>query len=156
MRSPNLLALGLGVVLGLIVSVSPSYAGNRPSETPLFQMLNGEVSRELNGTGGSFPLADGGGLSVVTYDAGVGCQAVATGAVYEAHCSAAGHFCPWGDGGCSSAIGSQNFGKPVNASTATAPAPFWFVTEASTTSTKLVCVTPSASASMVCALFRMR
>ena len=145
-----------GLVMGLALAVTRAEAGNRPSELPLFSMLNGEVSRDLNAGGGGFPLADGGGLTLATHDAGIGCNLVATGAVYEMHCSAAGHFCPWSDGGCSSAIGSQAYGKPVNASVATAPAPYYFVTEASTTATKLVCVTPSASAAMICAMFRMK
>lgn len=158
MKPIHILSGALGFVLALAFVVTPAQAENRPyGELNFFQLLNGEVSRELNTGGGSFPLADGGGLSIVTYDAGIGCNTVATGAVYEVHCNAAGHFCPWGDGGCSSAIGSQNYGRPINASTATAPAPYYFTAQPGATGTsKLICVTPSASASMVCALFRMK
>lgn len=149
---PNTIALALGIVLGLAASVSPVHAGNRPSETVLFQSLNGEVSRELNAT-----VADGGGLSLMTLDAGIGCNMLATGAVYEMHCDSPGHFCPWGDGGCSTAIGSQAYGKPFNSSTPSAPAPLYFVTEASATATKLICVAPaSGDATLTCATFRLR
>lgn len=147
----------LGIAMGLALSVTPAEAGTRPgSELGLFQILNGEVVRELNASGGGF--ADGGGLSIVTLDAGIGCNTLATGAVYEMHCDSAGHFCPWGDGGCSNAIGSQAYGKPINASTPTAPAPFYFVLQGdSTNATKRVCVTPvSGDATMICAPFRLR
>lgn len=149
----NLIALGLGVVLGLVLSVSDAHAGNRPSDGVMFQMLNGEVSREANAL-----VTDGGGLSLWTVDAGPGCNTVATGAVYEMHCNAGAHFCVWGDGGCSSTIGSQGYGRPVAASSPSAPAPYFFVTQSDTTNaTKQVCVAPaSGSTSTTCALFRMR
>lgn len=145
----NLIALGLGLVLGLVLSVSPAHAGNRPSDGVMYQMLNGEVSREMQ--------ADGGGLTLWTADAGIGCAQVATGAVYEMHCNAAAHFCGWSDGGCSTTIGSQAYGRPVAASSASAPVPYFFVTQGDTSSsTKLVCAIPSASAALTCSLFRMR
>lgn len=149
----NLLALGLGLVLGLVLSIAPAHAGNRPSDGVMFQMLNGEVSRELNSL-----VADGGGLTLVTYDAGPGCGLVSTGAVYEMHCNAGAHFCGWNDGGCSSTIGSQAYGRPVAASTTSAPAPYFFMTQADTVNTtKLVCIAPaSGNSTAQCALFRMR
>lgn len=149
MRHGHFLALGL--ILGLGVSVAT--AGNRPTADNGFLMLNGEQTRDLNVT-----VADGGGLTLVTLDAGVGCNLVATGAVYEMHCNAAGYFCAWGDGGCSSAISSQAYGRPVNASTPTAPAPFFFMTQTDTTNaTKQVCITPaSGTVNMICAPFRLR
>lgn len=159
MKSPSLLALGLGVVLGLLLSVPAAQAENRPTELDLFQRLNGETYRDLNAGGGGFPLADGGGLSLMTLDAGIGCNTLRTGAVYEMHCDSPVHFCPWGDGGCSNAIGSQAYGKPVNASTPSAPFPFYFVVEGNATSgaTKLICITPaSGDATAICAPFRMK
>lgn len=149
----NLIALALGIVAGFVLSVSPVHAGNRPSDGVMFQMLNGEVSRELN-----VVVADGGGLTLWTVDAGPGCNRVATGAVYEMHCANAGHFCGWADAGCGSTIGSAQYGRPVAASSPSAPAPYFFMTQADTVNaTQQVCVAPaSGSASMTCALFRMR
>ena len=142
-----------GMAIGLVLAVAPAQAGNRPAELGLFSMLNGEVSRDLNAV-----VADGGGVTLMTLDAGIGCNLVSTGAVYEMHCDSAGHFCAWSDGGCSSAVSSQAYGRPVNASTPAAPAPYFFVTEASTSSaTKQVCYTPaSGDATGICALFRMK
>lgn len=150
---PNLIALALGVVLGLVLSISPVHAGNRPSDGVMFQMLNGEVYRDLNTYS-----PDGGGLTLFVNDAGVGCTTVATGAVYEMHCNAGAHFCAWSDAGCSSNIALQSYGRPVAASTTSAPAPYFFVTQSDTASTsKLVCIAPaSGSTSSTCALFRMR
>lgn len=156
------LFLALGLAMGLALSIRPAQAENRPSEGPLFQLLNGEVSREMNAGAGA--NADGGGLSLYSVDAGPGCNNVATGAVYEMHCNAAGHFCPWGsDGGaglafCGTTIGSVAYGKPVNASTPSAPAPFYFVAGPGTQgSTKNVCIVPaSGTLAMTCALFRMK
>jgi len=148
------LALAAGLLAGLVVSVAPARAENRPSETPLFQMLNGEVSRELNAV-----VADGGGLTLMTLDAGIGCNLVATGAVYEMHCDSPVHFCAWEDGGCSVAIGSQSYGRPVNASTPSSPSPYFFVTKSDPTvgATKQVCMTPaSGDAQAICALFKLR
>lgn len=144
----NLIALGLGLVLGLALAVSPAAAANRPSDGVMFQLLNGEVSREQQ--------ADGGGLTLWTADAGIGCAQVATGAVYEMHCNAAAHFCGWNDGGCSSAINSQAYGRPVAASSAGSPAPYFFLTQGDTAATKQVCATPASGATLTCALFRMR
>ena len=143
-----------GVLLGLTLAVIPAQAGNRPAELGLFSMLNGEVSRDLNSV-----VLDGGGATLFSPDGSfIACNNVATGAVYEMHCNIAGHFCAWSDGGCSTAISSQAYGRPVNASTPAAPAPYFFVTEASTTSaTKQVCYVPVAgSAAATCALFRMK
>lgn len=146
---PNLIALALGIVAGLVLSVSPAQAGNRPSDGVMFTLLNGEVSRELQ--------ADGGGLTLWTADAGIGCAQVATGAAYEMHCNAGAHFCGWSDGGCSATIGSQAYGRPVAASSVSTPAPYFFVTQGDTANaTKLVCAVPSASAALTCSLFRMR
>jgi hypothetical protein len=152
----------LGLVMGLALSIQPAQAETRPAELGLFTMLNGEVSREMNTSTGGF--ADGGGLTLWSIDAGPGCNNVATGAVYEMHCNAAGRFCPWGtDGGaglafCGTTIGAVGYGKPVNASTETAPAPYWFVTAPGAQgATKNVCIVPAAgSVNMTCALFRMR
>ena len=142
----------LGLVMGLALSFNTATAGNRPAELGLFSMLNGEVSRDLN-----VVVADAGGLTLMTLDAGIGCNLVSTGAVYEMHCNTAGHFCAWSDGGCSSSINSQAYGRPVNASTPAAPAPYYFVTEASSSTTKQVCYTPaSGSVTGTCALFRMK
>lgn len=152
------LVFALGIVMGLALSVPAAEAGPRPgSELDLFTRLNGVQTREMNGV-------DGGGLSLQSQDAGPGCNDVATGAVYEAHCSSAGHFCPWGsDGGaglafCGTTIGSVAYGKPINASTPSAPAPFWFVTPADSRSpTTNVCIVPkSGDVDMTCALYRMR
>jgi hypothetical protein len=137
-----------GVLLGLAIAVLPAHAGNRPSETPMFQMLNGEVSRDVQ--------ADGGGQSMWTADAGIGCATVSTGAVYEVHCSAAAHVCAWGDGGCSATASSPSYGRPVNASTASAPAPYFVIMQSDAAATKLLCAVPSASAALTCAVFRMR
>jgi hypothetical protein len=145
MTRANFLA---GVLMGLVVSVLPVHAGTRPSETPMLQMLNGEVSRDVQN--------DGGGLSMWTSDAGIGCATVATGAVYEIHCSAAAHVCAWGDGGCSATAASPNYGRPVNASTASAPAPYFVLTQSDAAPSKLLCAIPSASAALTCAVFRMR
>lgn len=154
--------LVLGFMAGVVLSVSPARAENRPAELPMFQMLNGEQSRSLNTNTGGF--ADGGGLTLWSADAGPGCNNVATGAVYEMHCNAAGHFCAWGsDGGtggsfCNTTIGNVGYGRPVNASTPSAPAPFYFVTApGSQGATKNVCIVPaSGSVNMTCALFRMQ
>lgn len=149
----------LGIVMGLALSVTSAQANNRPTDGNLLGTLNGEVSRDLNAGGGTHPLADGGGLSIVTYDAGIGCNTLLTGAAYEMHCDSPVHFCPWGDGGCSSTIGSQNYGKPINSSTPSAPAPFYFVVQPDATqgATKLICITPaSGDAIAVCAPFRLR
>lgn len=153
------LVFALGLVMGLALSVTPAQAENRPAELGLFLMLNGEQSRTMN-----VLVADGGGLSLQSMDAGPGCNNVATGAVYEMHCSSAGHFCPWGnDGGaglavCGTTIGNVGYGRPVNASTPAAPAPFFFTTAAGGTgATKSVCIVPkSGDTNMTCALFRMR
>lgn len=151
---PNTIALALGVIVGFLFAVSPASAGPRPAgENATLQSLNGEVSRELNSL-----VADGGGLTLVTYDAGPGCGLVATGAVYEMHCNAGAHFCGWSDGGCSSTIGSQSYGRPVASSSPSAPAPYFFMTQPDTVNaTKLVCIAPaSGSSTAQCALFRMR
>jgi hypothetical protein len=156
MTSKHGLFLALGLVMGLALSFNSAEAGNRPTADNGFLMLNGEATRDLNASGGG--LADGGGLTLITLDAGIGCNLVATGGVYEMHCDSAGHFCSWSDGGCSNAIGSQAYGRPVNASTPTSPAPYFFMTQTDTTNTtKQVCVTPaSGDATMTCALFRLR
>ena len=105
-----------GVLLGLVLAVTPASAENRPSSNVLEQVKVGEVSRKLRG--------DGGGLAIVSADAGVGCVTVETGALYELHCSVAAHVCPWGDGGCSIEVSSPNYGRPVAPSTAAAPYPY--------------------------------
>lgn len=156
-RTPILFALGF--MAGLVLSVHPAQAENRPTEVPMLQMLNGEVSRDLNLGEGTSPLADGGGLTLMTLDAGIGCNTVRTGAVYEMHCDSPVHFCAWVDGGCSNAIGSQNYGRPVNSSTPASPAPYYFIAAPNSTAgaRKLVCITPaSGDATAVCALFRMQ
>lgn len=155
-------ALGLG--MGLTLHVTGADAANRPyGELNFFQLLNGEISRDMNTASGPFNQADGGGLTLWTNDAGPGCNSLATGAVYEMHCSAAGHFCPWGsDGGaglafCGNVIGNVAYGKPINASTPTAPAPFYFVTAPSTSATKSVCIVPAVGTlGMTCVPYRMQ
>lgn len=147
MKKPIFAFLAAALV-GLLVSSVPAQAGNRPSETPLLQSLNGEVSRDVQ--------SDGGGLSMWTSDAGIGCATVSTGAVYEVHCSAAAHICPWGDGGCSTAITSPNYGRPVGASTASSPAPYYLVMQPDSVATKQVCAMPSSASTLTCAVFRMR
>lgn len=146
----------LGVAMGLVVAVTPAQAENRPSDGVMFMRLNGEVSRDLNSL-----VADGGGLSLMALDAGPGCNTVRTGATYEMHCNAAGHFCAWADGGvsCSSTIAAVTYGRPVNASTPAAPYPYYFNTTGNPTagSTETVCVAPaSGNTSIICALFRMQ
>lgn len=150
-----------GIAIGLAVAVLPANAENRPAELPLFQSLNGEVMRDLNAGPGL--AADGGGLTLWSMDAGPGCNTVRTGAVYEMHCNAAVHFCPWGnDGGvglavCGTTIGNVAYGRPVAASSASSPAPFFFVTEAGTQgATKSICITPASTAAATCALFRLK
>lgn len=151
------LAFALGLGMGLALSITPAQAGPRPgSELDLFTRLNGEVTREVNGTGGG--LADGGGLTLVTFDAGIGCNTLVKGKVYEMHCDSPVHFCPWGDGGCSATIGSQNYGRPVNASTPSAPYPYFFTlaSDSSAGSTKLVCITPATGdATAICVPFQL-
>lgn len=157
------MAFALGLGMGLALSITPAQAGPRPgSELDLFTRLNGEVTREVNGTGGG--LADGGGLSLITLDAGIGCNTVVTGKVYEMHCDSPVHFCPWGsDGGsafCSSNIALVAYGRPVNASTPSAPFPYFFTAAAdssSLTATKSVCMTPATGdATAICALFQLK
>lgn len=144
----------------LFMGIAPSLpalvlGGNRPTADNAFLTLNGEVTRDLNTSASG--LADGGGATLWTADAGIGCNAVATGAAYEMHCNTAGHFCAWSDGGCSSTIGSQAYGRPVAASTASSPAPYFFVTQTDTAnSTQQVCYTPASGATGTCALFRLR
>lgn len=153
----GLIAFGFG--LGLALTIPRAQAENRPSETPMFQLLNGEVSRDLNLGEGSSGSADGGGLTLMTLDAGIGCNTVRTGTVYEMHCDSPVHFCAWGDGGCSTAIGSQNYGRPVNASTPAAPAPYYFISAPNSTAAarKQVCMTcATGDAQCICALFRMQ
>lgn len=165
MKRLHIISLAVGLVLGLALHVSPAEAGPRPtSDLALFTALNGKHTRELNQTNSLIGNADGGGLSLVSIDAGPGCNLVATGAVYEGHCATAGHFCPWGsDGGtggsfCSTSIGSPSYGRPVNASSPNAPAPFWFITAPDlTNATTNVCIIPKlGDSTMTCALFRMQ
>lgn len=146
----------LGVAMGLAVLVSPAHAENRPSDGVLLTRLNGVVTREMNAL-----VADGGGLTLFTVDAGPGCNNVSTGAVYEMHCNAAGHFCGWNDGGvsCGSAIGSASYGRPVAASSASDPRPYFFVAPGNATAgaTTSVCIAPaSGSTSTTCALFKLQ
>jgi hypothetical protein len=159
MKPIHFIAGAVGFVLALVVTIPSAQAANRPgSELNFFQILNGEQSRDLNAGAESGGLADGGGITLMTLDAGIGCNALATGAVYEMHCDSAGYLCLWGDGGCSSAISSQAYGRPINSSTPNAPAPVFFTLQTDTTNaTKLVCVTPaSGDATMICAPFRLR
>ena len=149
---PNFIALALGVAMGLALAVHPALADNRPSDGVQFTLLNGEVSRELNSL-------DGGGLTLWTTDAGIGCNNVRTGKTYEMHCSAGVHFCAWSDGGCSSSVNSQAYGRPVAASSPSSVAPYYFIAAPDSTagSTKQVCMTPaSGTAAATCALFLMR
>lgn len=145
----------------LFMGIAPSLpalvlGGNRPTADNAFLMLNGEATRDLNTVAGT-GLADGGGATLWTIDAGIGCNLVSTGTPYEMHCNTAGYFCVNQDGGCSATIGSPNFGRPVNASTSNAPAPYFFTPQTDTASTRLVCYTPvSTSATGTCALFRLR
>jgi hypothetical protein len=163
MKRLHIISLAVGLVLGLALHASVARAGPRPtSDLALMSQLNGAPFREANGIGGSY--ADGGGLSLWSADAGPGCNNVSTGAVYEMHCSSAGHFCPWGnDGGaglamCGYTIGNIAYGRPVPASTPGAPAPYYFVTPANLdVAYTNVCITPKqGDVTMTCALFRMR
>ena len=144
-------------LLAFLISAGLAFAGNRPTADNGFLMLNGEVTRDLNTLAG-VGYADGGGATLWTIDAGVGCNLVRTGTPYEMHCNTAGYFCTNQDAGCVGTIGSPNFGRPVNASTSSAPAPYFFITQSDTASTtKLVCYTPvSTSATGTCALFPLR
>lgn len=152
------------VFMGLAPNLSPLVLGeNRPyGELNYLQQLNGEVTRGVNALGGA--NNDGGGLSLYSVDAGPGCNNVPTGGVYEIHCNAAGHFCPWGsDGGaglafCGTTIGNVAYGKPVAASSPSSPAPFFYTAPAGTTgSTKNICIVPaSGTLSMTCAVFQLR
>lgn len=131
----------------------------RPSETPLFQMLNGTVSRESNPASGlPFQMADGGGLTMVTLDGGIACNTVATGRVYEMHCDSPGHFCGWPDGGCSASINSLAYGRPFNQSTPAAPVPYYFLTTGSldTARTQVCAVPASGDTAITCALFLLQ
>ena len=136
-------------LLGLLLSAGPVSAEGRPSPAQLDLMLSGEVSRSVQ--------SDGGGLALYTTDAGIACATVATGGVYELHCSVAAHVCPWGDGGCSITAASPNYGRPVGPSSAATPAPYVVtMTQGAQDATKLLCAIPSASATMTCAVFRLR
>lgn len=146
----------LGLCMGLALSVSRADAAPRNSDGVIFVRLNGVQSRPMNSL-----VADGGGLTLMSLDAGPGCNNVSTGQVYEMHCNAGAHFCPWNDGGvsCSSTIGAVTYGRPVAASSPSAPAPFFFVApgDGSLTATSTsVCIAPaSGSTSATCALFRL-
>jgi len=158
MKRLHIISLCVGLVLGLALHVSPARADQRPpSDVSLMQALNGEVSRDLN-SASCTGWADGGGLTLWTADAGIGCNCVRTGAVYEMHCDVGVYFCPWGDGGCSVTIGSPNYGKPVKASTKDSPAPFYFVAKPDSTpgATKQVCMTQATTAGATCALYRLQ
>lgn len=150
------------VFMGIAPNLSPLVLGeNRPyGELNYLQQLNGEQTRLMNpaSTG-----ADGGGLTLWSIDGGPGCNDVPTGGVYEIHCNAAGRFCPWGsDGGsaggfCNILINSVGYGRPVAASSASSPAPFFYTAPPGTTgSTKNICIVPEASATMTCAVFQLR
>lgn len=144
--------LFMGLALSLFVS-APAQAENRPyGELNYLHQLNGEQTRATQ--------ADGGGLAMHTSDAGIGCASVPTGGAYEFHCNAAGHFCPWNDGGtafCSSSIQLVTYGRPIAASSASSPAPFFYTAPAGTTgSTKSICITPASGATMTCAVFRLQ
>lgn len=150
---PNFIALALGVAMGLTLSVAPAMAENRPSDGVIFTKLNGEFEHQTG--------PDAGGLALSVADAGVGCMDLLTGATYEMHCNAGAHFCPWSDGGlsCSSSVHLATYGRPVAASTTSAPAPYFFTVEGNSTAaaTKRVCIAPaSGSAAATCALFKMR
>lgn len=151
------LVFALGLAMGVALSTSRAEAGPRPgSDLDLLTRLNGSQTRELN-TLACTGHADGGGLTLWTADAGIGCNCVKTGAVYEMNCDVGVYFCPWGDGGCSTVIGHQNFGKPVKASTVSAPAPFYFVVPASSTAdTQYVCMTQATQAVAICALHKLQ
>lgn len=105
----------LGVAMGLALSVTPAHAGNRPSETPMFQLLNGERTRSTQ--------ADGGGLTLYTADAGIASVTVTGGSVIlvENPGSNACHLCSapadgtW-DGGCNTTVGDVNYGSPITSS----------------------------------------
>jgi len=144
------LAFMFAAVVGALVASLPAAADNRPAELPMFQMLNGEISRDT--------LSDGGGVVLATTDAGIGCASLVTGAVYELHCNANAHVCPFGDGGCSTSITSPAYGRPLAASSASSPAPYYLVLQPNPTAgaTKLVCAMPAATASLTCAAFRLR
>ena len=149
----NVSALALGVAMGLALSVMPAQAENRPSDGVLFTRLNGSISHETG--------PDAGGLALSVADAGVGCMDLLTGATYEMHCNAGAHFCPWADGGlsCSSSIHLATYGRPVAASSTSAPAPYFFTVDGNATisATQRVCIAPaSGSASATCALFKMK
>ena len=149
------LVFALGAVMGLALAITPAHAENRGSDGVVFVRLNGVQSRQRN----TF-IVDGGGLTLYTVDAGPGCNTVATGQVYEMHCNAGAHFCPWNDGGvaCSSTIGDITYGRPVASSSPSAPAPFFFVAPGNPTAgtSTSVCIAPaSGSLSATCALFRL-
>lgn len=146
----------LGVAMGLALSVTEARAENRGSDGVIFTRLNGVVSREAN-----VFIADGGGLTLMALDAGPGCNTVRTGGVYEMHCNAAGHFCGWNDGGvsCGSTISNSTYGRPVAASSPSAPAPYYFVAPGDPTAGNRtsVCIAPaSGSTSVTCALFLLQ
>lgn len=149
-------AVVLGFFMGLAVAGSVVHAENRPAETPLLQALNGAVTRPMNSY-----IVDGGGLSLMALDAGPGCTTLQTGGVYEIHCNAPGHWCPWGDDGgvsCNSTIGSVSYGRPISVSTAMSPAPLYYVAPGNATigATKSVCVAPAAgNTSIICAVFKL-
>lgn len=152
MKRLHIIFIVLGFMAGLAFSVSPARAENRPAELPMFQMLNGEVRRDLN-TSACTGLADGGGLTLWTADAGIACNCVKTGIPYKLVCQQASYFCPWGDGGCSATVGSPNFGDPVATNT-----PYYFIPEGDPTrgATKLVCMIQTAAAVGTCVPFRMQ
>lgn len=146
----------LGVAMGLALSTTEARADNRSSDGVIFIRLNGVQTREDNGV-----IVDGGALTLHTVDAGPGCNNVKTGGVYEMHCNAGGHFCPWNDGGvtCGSTIGLSTYGRPVATSSPSSPAPFYFVAPGNPTagSTTSVCIAPaSGSTSVTCALFLLQ
>lgn len=144
------LAFIVAAIVGVLLGAMPAAADNRPAELPMFQMLNGEVTRDT--------LSDGGGVNMSTTDAGIGCADLVTGGVYEVHCNANAHLCPFGDGGCSTSILSPAYGRPVAASSASSPQPYFLVLQGNSTAgaTKLVCAMPAAAASLTCAAFRLR
>lgn len=146
----------LGVAMGLALSTTEARAENRASDGVIFTRLNGVVSRETN-----VFIADGGGLTLMALDAGPGCNTVRTGGVYEMHCNAGGHFCGWNDGGvaCGSTIGLSTYGRPVAASSPSAPEPYFFVApgDATAGARTSVCIAPtSGNAAVTCALFLMQ
>lgn len=159
MTKHTIATVALGFVAGVVLAITPARAENRPAELDMFQRLNGVQGRDLNPS--TLAAADGGGLTLWSLDAGPGCNAVRTGAVYEMHCGTAGHFCPWFDGGvsCGSTPGAVTYGRPVAASTPADPKPFFFIAPGDPTSgtTTNVCIAPkSGDTTMLCALYRMR